>query len=148
MSPRPRPSCAPVLSMLTLVAVALAGCGDDPTTPSGELSIVKFDGDRQNGVAGEPLARPLVVLVERGAVVEPGIEVSWRVTRGTGSVIAATSRSNDEGLAAIGVMLGPLAGPLRVTAAVAGAAPVTFTAAAVPLPELRKLQNRGHTTAP
>jgi hypothetical protein len=92
-------------------------------------------GDGQTGAAGELLPAPLVVKVTRGGTPVPGITVAWNVVAGGGSVSAAASTTDAEGLASGGWTLGTVAGaPQVVTATAAGFAgvPVAFTAAVVP----------------
>ncbi|MET0399179.1 MAG: Ig-like domain-containing protein [Longimicrobiaceae bacterium] len=85
------------------------------------------------GTVGSALPAPLAVRVldERGKAMA-GVQVSWSVTGGGGTLDPAASTTDAAGLARSSWTLGPGAGAQGASAAVGGLAPVTFTAAAGP----------------
>jgi galactose oxidase len=89
-------------------------------------------GDGQNGIVGQPLANPLVVLVtdEAGDPVE-GVSVQWD-PQGAGTVSAETVETGSDGQASVERVLGPEPGEQTTTASVDGleGSPVTFLATA------------------
>ena len=91
--------------------------------------LTKVCGDDQEGTAGERLAQPLVVSVldEDGAAMA-GVDVSFTVTAGGGTLSAATATTNANGRARTYLTLGSELGTNTVSATVAGLEPVIFTA--------------------
>lgn len=116
-----------------LLVVALA-CGDE-TSPleNAPTSIAEADGNGQAAPIGTALADPLRVVV-RDAQGDPvaGVDVTWTVTGGGGSLSASVQPTAADGISAVNLTLGSVAGQQMVTAAVAGldGSPVTFTATA------------------
>jgi hypothetical protein len=114
-----------------------AACGDKSNnlvTNSVVLtatSITIRSGDGQIGVAGQPLAQPIVVHVadQNGASLENAV-VDWTVLFGGGSVSAPTSQTDANGNASITWTMGPAAGVDSLRAAIANGASVTITATA------------------
>lgn len=95
------------------------------------VALTRQSGNGQCGDAGQPLARPFVVLVEdaEGSPV-PGVVVEFSVTEGTGTVSPSQATSDDDGTAAAVLTLGPLAGgTYEVTAVTADDISTTFSAA-------------------
>ena len=98
---------------------------------SNTLEVV--DGNRQLGVAGQPLARPLQVRVAYDGQPIARHVVVFEITSGnaqfSGGGSLAVAHSDDNGVAtAPPLVAGPSAGTVTVTAAVnQGAAPVSFT---------------------
>jgi hypothetical protein len=90
--------------------------GVPPTVPA-EIEMVSGDG--QNGVIGQPLADPLVVVVkdENGNGV-PGVEVQWAAAGG-GSVSSSVVETGSNGQASVQRTLGPAIGQQTTTATVA-----------------------------
>jgi hypothetical protein len=114
------------------VAFALGGCGDSTDEGPEPVAIELLDGDAQDGSAGAALAAPLRVVVtdEFGDPVS-GVEVTWSVTAGGGSITPESS-TDASGIAEAAFTLGPANGEHRATAAAAGLAgsPVEFIAIA------------------
>ena len=114
------------------VAFALGGCGDSTDEGPDPVAIDLLDGDGQDGSAGAALAAPLRVVVtdELGDPVS-GVEVTWSVTAGGGSITPESS-TDASGIAQAAFTLGPANGEHRAAAAVAGLAgsPVEFIAIA------------------
>jgi galactose oxidase len=92
-----------------------------------------LSGDGQNGVTGQPLSDPLVVVVtdESGDPVSD-VEVRWAV-QGGGSVSDETGQTDANGRSSVQRILGPERGQQTTTATATGlqGSPVTFTATAL-----------------
>ena len=78
-------------------------------------------GDGQTAIVNTPFTQPLTVklLDDRSAVVA-GAAVNWSIVSGAGTVSAATSNTDANGIASINVTAGSTAGPLTVRASFAG----------------------------
>ncbi len=92
-------------------------------------SLTKVCGDDQAGTAGALLAEPFVVSVgdEDGAAIG-GVDVTFAVVAGGGTLSSATATTNANGRARTWLTLGGELGPNAVEATIAGLEPVTFTA--------------------
>jgi hypothetical protein len=115
-----------------LLAAATLRCGDDvqPTTPT---DMEMAGGDGQNGIPGQPLPSPLVVLVtDASGNPVPGVAVQW-AAQGGGSVSATSTTTGSNGRASVQRVLGTDLGQQTTTATSAGldGSPVTFVAVAV-----------------
>lgn len=95
---------------------------------AGSVSIQ--NGDRQAAMAGAAVpTAPSVTVHDGTGSVMPGIQVTFTVTAGGGSVGSVTATTNASGVASAGSWtLGPEAGPNALTASVAGVTgpPVVF----------------------
>jgi hypothetical protein len=124
----------------------LASCGDgDPTgldTSRLEVVVVKGDGQAAEPESLLPTAFQVRVrTIGNGAPVE-GAEVLWEVLEGSGATLdPAVSETNNLGLTATTLTLGPELGIYRVQARVRGteSPPVEFAARAVRMPSLDQL---------
>jgi len=93
-------------------------------SPSG---LVVASGDGQSGVVNTALPNPLVVTVSfQAGISAAGIPVAFAVTSGTAALRANTVNTDASGSASVTVTLGSQAGPVVITATVAGVAPVAF----------------------
>lgn len=93
-------------------------------SPSG---LVVASGDGQSGAVNTALPNPLVVTVSfRAGISAPGIPVAFAVTSGTAALKANTVNTDASGSASVTVTMGSQAGPVVITATVAGVAPVQF----------------------
>ncbi|UCF20729.1 MAG: hypothetical protein JSU87_04785, partial [Gemmatimonadota bacterium] len=118
--------------LLALVIVFAAACSDGDDGPTGldptvfELSVVSGGG--QTGLAGSVLEEPLVARVSRRDTGSPeeGVTVRWSVVSGSGEVTRSTSGTDENGMAATRVVLGGVAGEIRVRAAVTGLPDANF----------------------
>ena len=92
-------------------------------------ALLKISGYNQQGASGETLAQPFVVAVqdENGSAVE-GVQVTFTVTEGGGTLSSTTSTTDANGQAATTLTLGSQPGPNTVEATVEGLEPETFTA--------------------
>ena len=98
-------------------------------------ALRRVSGDRQEGLPGALLADSLVVEVrdQYGDLLE-GAQVNFAVTRGDGTLTAATVITDSMGRAATFLTLGSRQGRNTVTATVADVWPVTFRATGLPIP--------------
>lgn len=104
--------------LLLLAALALGGCYDDddydPTVPT---EIEELGGNQQFADPGQPLPEPLSVLVlNREGDPVAGVAVEWFVQTGGGSLGAATTVTDENGVASVVFTLGSLVGQQRVQA--------------------------------
>jgi hypothetical protein len=111
-----------------------AACHDDNVTNAVALnatSITGSAGNGQVGLAGQPLAQPIVVhVLDQYGVSLANAIVTWAVTSGGGSVSAPTSQTDVDGNASITWTMGPAAGADSLHAAIVNAASVTIAATA------------------
>ena len=98
-------------------------------------ALLKISGYNQQGASGETLAQPFVVAVqdENGSALE-GVQVTFTVTEGGGTLSSTTSTTDANGQAATTLTLGSEPGTNTVEATVAGFKPVTFTAVGQAIP--------------
>ena len=119
---------------LVIVAVAGLGCADDGGGPGPAPAEMAVDGgNNQVAPAGTALPSPLLVFVtDEGGRPVSNVAISWAVGTGGGSVGAATSTTDFEGVASMTRTLGPTAGPQTTIASRAGltGSPLTFTSIA------------------
>ena len=114
------------------LAFALSACGDDgnlqdPGTPT---TLAMSAGSGQSAAPGTVLPNPLQVKVTDASGNEvPGVSVTWSVVSGGGTVSPTSSTTDQSGLAATQLTLGPDEGQQTVQAEAAGLAgsPVVFT---------------------
>lgn len=126
------------LPLVVALSLVVSGCGGDgdgtgPTdSPAGVTSV---GSQNVSGTVGELIAAALQVIVTNQAgAPAPGVQVAWNITSGGGSVSAASSTTDQSGVAQTQWTPGPTAGAQTVTATVSGVTPVTFTAQADPGP--------------
>ncbi len=123
------------LSLLLALCVA---CGDE-AGPTGDppTDISDAGGGGQSAVAGTALPNPLRVVV-RDAQGDPvaGVDVTWTVATGGGTLSANVQPTGADGISAVTLVLGPAPGTQLVTAAVVGltGSPVSFTETASAAP--------------
>ncbi|HUF35332.1 MAG TPA: plastocyanin/azurin family copper-binding protein [Gemmatimonadales bacterium] len=128
------------LGLLAVLLAPLAACSDDGDTGPLESALVLAlaptkNGDQQQGVAGEPLASALQVIVTRDGEPVGDVAVQWG-TADAGSLTPSTSNTDAEGIAQSAWTLGPEVGEQTASARVDGAdgSPARFTATAVDEP--------------
>jgi hypothetical protein len=96
--------------------------------------ISKISGDGQTGTAGRALRYPLVVAVTNvDGIPVAGVNVTFTVTAGAGSLSAVQAVTDDQGVALATLGLGPALGTNSVSATAVGltGSPLTFAASAV-----------------
>ena len=109
-----------------LEPVTFTATAADQAMPHG---LTKVCGDDQEGTAGALLAEPFVVsVVDEDGAAMAGVNVSFTVTAGGGTLSSATATTNADGRARTWVTLGSEVGTNTVEATVEGLEPVTFTA--------------------
>lgn len=123
------------VAVVGLASLALGACGGGGGGHEGlptATSITIVSGNNQTALAGSALPTALGVSVKdsSGRAVAAA-SVSWTVVAGGGSVTPSTSTTDSGGLATTSWTLGAAPGANRVTATVAGIAPVTFDAVAL-----------------
>ena len=92
-------------------------------------TLTKVSGDGQEGLVGEPLAKPFVVSVlDQEGSAFAGAVVTFSVTAGGGTLSATTATTDANGRARSTLTLGDDPGTNTVTATVDGLEPETFTA--------------------
>ena len=127
---------ARVPALLMGAAIVLSGCGGDGAGgPNGVTAVAKSSssGDAQAGLAGQPLANPIQVVVTQDGNPAPGVTVTWTSSE-PGAVLTPSSGPTDaSGLASSTWTLGSTVGSQTAEAAASGAtgSPVSFTATAV-----------------
>ncbi len=122
---------------LAFAAPGLTGTTSNPFTldPGPAASLVLSAGDNQTGLAATALPEPLSVKVaDAYANGVTGVQVSWSVASGSGSLSSAASTTNSSGIASVTYTLGRFAGVETVDAAATGlsGSPITFSATATP----------------
>jgi hypothetical protein len=118
------------LLTLALAAGSLT-CSSDISDPDPQpAALVKGGGDEQVGLINEPLADPLVVVVEDGQGRPlPDVMVAWTVGGG-GSVDRSQVASGPDGRSSVERVLGDAAGVVTTTATVGNLPAVVFTSTA------------------
>ena len=98
-------------------------------------SLIMLSGDRQQGLAGSELSEPLVVQVfDQNGNALPGLQVTFAITAGDGTLSLETATTDIDGRAA--TTLTPLAGgTVSVEVTVEGLEPVVFTAVGQATPD-------------
>jgi hypothetical protein len=122
-----------VRAVLTIAALVLTACGDDPQVPSASVPVASavLSGRVSVVLQEAPSVR---VTDKRGKNIK-GLLVRWRVTSGGGRVSTDTSRTDAGGVASSGGwVLGTTAGTQTLEASVEGLPPTVFTATATPGP--------------
>ena len=114
-----------------LLLVGLSACGDDdPQGPGSPATITMSGGSGQSAPPGASLPNPLQVKVTDANGTEvPGVTVTWSVLTGGGTLSPSSSATDQSGIAATELVLGPQEGEQTIQAEVAGLAgsPVVFT---------------------
>ena len=97
-------------------------------------TLAKVSGDNQQGVINTALVNPFVVEVqdENGSALSSGIEVTFSITRGGGTLSVTSTMTDDDGRASSTLTLGPGVGTNTVSVSAEGIQRnVIFTAEAV-----------------
>ncbi len=99
-------------------------------------TLVRISDVEQQGPAGAQLAEPFVVAVrdQNGNLLE-GVQVTFAVTDGAGTLSSATATTGANGQATTTLTLGSQPGTNTVVVTVAGLEPVTFTAVGKATPD-------------
>jgi hypothetical protein len=108
----------------------LSACGSDSQEPGTPTTLARVGGDGQSAAPGTLLPNPLQVRVtDANGTGVPGVNVTWSVLTGGGTLSPETSNTDQSGSAATQLTLGPEEGDQTVQAVVTGLAgsPVVFT---------------------
>src|SRR5438067_5894189 len=120
-------------SILLLVA-----CKHDATTSAPTpvaTTITVTSGDAQTIVAGAAASTPLSVkVVDASGAPMSGVTVTWTLASGSGTLSAATSTTDANGVATVTYTAGLTAGTATVTATAGALTPITFTESIVAPP--------------
>ena len=112
-----------------LVALTLVDCGGDSGTGPTPGTITVSAGNSQVAAAGTALPESLAVIVrDQSGAVMAGVNVSFTITAGGGSVSPATRTTDAGGIAKTRRTLGPNAGTQTVNASAGSLTPVQFSA--------------------
>jgi adhesin/invasin len=113
-------------------SVQLIQTADVTVAPASETRVERIEGDNQRAPAGVPVpVRPAVRVIDGDGQPVAGVEVSFVVTAGGGSVDGADQTTNSEGIARVGTWtLGPSPGSntLEARAGSLQGSPVAFAA--------------------
>ena len=124
-----RQTISPRKFAVLLALAAASGCSLEATDLSQPVNVVKWSGQPSQAVpTNTPLTAPLqVIVVNTFGQTLPDVTVNWTIVSGDGMLSAATSTTNDGGIASINYTTGPTAGTTAIQARVSGLSPVTFT---------------------
>jgi hypothetical protein len=108
--------------------LALGGCRltTDAPTPR-TLGIIS--GDSQSATAGSALPEPLtVIVIDQYGSPSASVTVTWAITSGGGSLSAASTTTDANGVTSVTYTTGLTPGSATITATVAGIGTLTFLA--------------------
>lgn len=135
-----------MLKPLKVVAAGLllvaAACGESTAPQRHDYAIKLSDGDRQFGLANQPLSEFLEVEVTDGGKPAEGVDVEWRIVEGEGATVAQVGDGTDsKGIGRAQVRLGRHPGNYRIEARVprATGSPVVFQATAIAEPVIESI---------
>jgi len=112
-----------------LVALTLVDCGGDSGTGPTPGTIAVNAGNSQVAAAGTALPESLAVIVrDQSGAVMAGVNVTFTITAGGGSVSPASRTTDAGGIAKTRRTLGPNAGTQTVNASAGSLTPVQFSA--------------------
>ncbi|HEV7389650.1 MAG TPA: hypothetical protein VGN73_13645 [Gemmatimonadaceae bacterium] len=125
IKPLSRSAVARIASLL--IGFGAIGACTINTDVSKASALLWYSGDGQGAPPNTALKDPLVLLVvnQFGARLK-GIQVSWAIATGGGTLSAATSLSDDNGMASISYTTGPNPGTAVINAGVRGIVPISF----------------------
>ena len=131
-SSTPRRFASSALAGFTLLLVACSSGESTETLVASVLGIVSGNG--QSVVTGGSLTNPLVAeVLDQNAEAMQGVNVSWVIVSGGGSLSAASSATDASGNAQTRYTAGPVAGAASVRASVSGIPnPVVFNITITP----------------
>ena len=119
------------ISLVAAFNACTDSTGPSPTGPT-SLFIPADGGATQTGVIDQPVSiLPTVMIVDEGNKPIAGVEVSFAIISGDGSLSRTTQSTSASGRASVVWTLGKSFGENKLTATVSGLTPVTFTAMAV-----------------
>jgi subtilisin family serine protease len=119
MSHAPLPALLRRALISTTVTALASGCGGDSPQepPARATALLPVEAPPRSGMAGTPLAQPLVVRVtDQNGRPFPNVTVTFAVTLGGGSVTPSSATTDAEGTARTALTLGAAVGLNVVTA--------------------------------
>jgi len=118
---------------LAVVCASIVGCSLNTDVSQNPSGLFLYGGDNQSAPVNTALPNPLQVLVvnQFGEALE-GITVNWSVPVGGGSLSAAVTQSDANGITQVTYTTGPTAGPAKINAQIHGLDPLTFDATITP----------------
>ena len=133
MSPTRRSRRSALRVFIPVAVLAIGGACHSTTNSSPKATqIVINAGQNQVATAGTAVAiPPSVQILDQAFNPVAGVDVTFAVTQGGGSITGAAAVSDANGVAAVGSWtLGAVAGPNKMTASSTGlsGSPITFTA--------------------
>src|SRR5690606_24800742 len=140
-----RPRGSSLIRKLIITGMVVAsgittGCGSDPVTQPDSPTIVVLGGNNQQGEPGSQLGQLLRVRVHENGLPVVGVEVTWQVIEGGGTIEPLSAVTDAVGDATARYTLGPNVGGNTIRASAAGATGVaTFTATATNSPAKAQL---------
>lgn len=118
----------PSLRMVALIVMlaGVSGCTLN-TDLSGPAGFAKYSGDLQSAPPSTTLPTQLAVIVftQFGETL-PNVTVTWTITAGGGALSAASTLTNDGGIASVNYTTGATTGSATVRASVSGLPSLTF----------------------
>lgn len=130
MFPALRHALSPLKVAVFLALVVAGGCTLNTDVSVGPAGLIKIpDGDAQTAPTSTALPTPLsVIVVNQFGERLPDVAVSWTITSGGGSLAAASTQTDELGVASVTYTTGATAGQVVIQASVAdGVLFVTFT---------------------
>ena len=122
----------PLMAGTVSVEVTVEGLEPVIFTAGGHLipkMLTKLSGDEQRGRGSAALAEPLVVeVVDQNGNVLEGVQVTFAITAGDGTLSVETATTDAQGRAAATLTLGEVGEGISVEVTVEGLEPVIFTA--------------------
>ena len=115
---------------IVLAAVAFGGCGDSTSPSRAPAAVAAETTPPAAATAGVPVTGPAVRVTDAGGGAVAGVDVSFDVTAGNGTVQYSTARTDENGVASAGAWQIGEPGTNTVTATVEGLAPVSFSTTA------------------
>jgi len=129
-----------IITGMVVASGITAGCGSDPVTQPDSPTIVVLGGNNQQGEPGSQLGQLLRVRVHENGLPVVGVEVTWQVIAGGGTIEPLSAVTDAVGDATARYTLGPNVGGNTIRASAAGATGVaTFTATATNSPAKAQL---------
>jgi hypothetical protein len=115
------------LCSAAIVIIALAGCKLSTDNPI-SLTLGALGGDNQTAAAGTVFADSLkVIVLDQYGFSTEGVTVAWIITAGGGSLSAASTTTDVNGITSVTYTAGLTPGRATITATVVGIGVLTFT---------------------
>lgn len=117
-----------LLRLTALAGMLVVGACKLTTDASRPSTLGIVSGDGQTTAAGTPLPSPLgVIVIDQYGFVVPNVTVTWAITSGGGSLSAASTTTDSNGLTSVTYTAGPTPGTATITATVSSIGTLPFT---------------------